>query len=82
VCRLCVAFQRINGFEAVYAAGALCGVTEQYREKGIPFDLAPNCQIIITSALAITPMITSAGKTMFDSPSCNFNNVPDMITLL
>jgi len=27
VCRLCVAFQRINGFEAVYAAGALCGVT-------------------------------------------------------
>jgi len=24
---LCVAFQRINGFEAVYAAGALCGVT-------------------------------------------------------
>jgi len=30
VCRLCVAFQRIKGFEAVYAAGALCGVTVHY----------------------------------------------------
>ena len=30
VCRLCVAFQRINGFEAVYASGAVCGVTMPY----------------------------------------------------
>jgi len=28
VYRLCVVFQRIHGFEAVYAAGALCGVTD------------------------------------------------------
>ena len=27
MCRLCVAYQRINGFKSVYAAGALCGVT-------------------------------------------------------
>ena len=30
MCHLCVAFQRINGFEAVNVAGALCGVTKQY----------------------------------------------------
>ena len=33
MCPLCVAFQRINGFEAVYAAGALCGVTPPYRRS-------------------------------------------------
>ena len=30
MCRLCVAFQRKIGFEAVYATGALCGVTGHY----------------------------------------------------
>jgi len=30
VCRLCVSFQRINGFEAVYASGVVCGVTHDF----------------------------------------------------
>jgi len=40
VCRLCVAFQRISGFEAVYAAGALCGVTNPNKRTNLQHNFA------------------------------------------
>jgi len=55
VCHLCVVFQRINGFEAVYASGALCGVTPLSEIIGF---FTNSSRIIFPGAYYVIPSFT------------------------